>query len=55
MFRTGDQILRGVQNRDFAEYVNGLNGVEWNEELVNRYQSMLNKGAQESECGDDVS
>ena len=33
--------------------MDGLNAVDWDEEMIDKFQTLVKNGSQESECGDD--
>ena len=48
MFRSGQQILNGE-----VEYVDGMNAIEWDDNLKNTFQKIVDNATQDVLCGVD--
>lgn len=45
--------IERTKRKRFSEYVDGLNAVDWDQEMIDKFQTLVKNGSQESECGDD--
>ena len=49
LLRSGQQILNGE-----VEYVDGMNGIEWDDNLRNTFQGVVDNSTQDVYCGADL-